>query len=91
MKRESGRRVFVSIFLISATLLLLYSANSINDGDREKEFVFLSNLPLKNILSDEATLNVSAKHQVFLIETHMDKERELTNARQACTVESAGI
>lgn len=90
MKREGGRIILLSIFLIFATLLLLYSVNTINDGEREKEFVFLSNLPLKNIMSDEAILNVSAKHQVFLIETHMEKDRELTNSRQACTVESAG-
>lgn len=56
-----------------------------------QKLVSVLKLPLKNIMSDEAQLKVSSKRQIFLIEAHMNKERSLENARQACSVESAGI
>jgi hypothetical protein len=50
------------------------------------------NFSLQNILSDEEVLKVSSNNQIFFIETKMESEkiRNLTNARQACSVESAG-
>lgn len=65
-------------------LILIYQKN-----EDECE-AFQTYFPLKNVLSDESSLNVSKSRQIFLLETHMEKERILTNPRQACTVESAG-
>jgi hypothetical protein len=90
MKLDSGRRNFLILLLITVIFLFIYQTNVDEEEKESKEFFPVFSFPLKNILSDEATLNVSASHQVFLIETHMNKERSLTNPRQACTVESAG-
>lgn len=90
MKLDSGRRNFLVILFLTVICLFIYQTN-INDEEKENKEIFpVYSFPLKNILDDEATLNVSASHQIFLIETHLDKERILSKPRQACTVESAG-
>lgn len=90
MKLESRMRIVLiscgAIFLICT---LVYSRNGSYDL-KKKEIVPDCSFPLKNILSDEETLKVSANKQFFFLETHMEKERNLTDARQACSVESAG-
>jgi hypothetical protein len=85
---NKARKAFYFILLATIIFIFLYHGNHINK--RNKELLTILNLPLKNILSDDATLKVSSKHQIFLIEAHMNKERSLDNARQACSVESAG-
>ena len=93
-KFERGRNKY--LFLISITLIcnfIYFLTGKENEEKLEvpeveipKNFIF----PLRNILMDEKSLNISAHRQIFLIETHLEKERNLTNPRQACTVESAG-
>lgn len=47
-------------------------------------------IPLKNIMDDEAVLNVSSQSQIFFVDTHLDRKRKIKSSRQACSVESAG-
>jgi hypothetical protein len=88
MNLNGCRKFFLVLLLISGTLIFICQQNVLDENDDES-FPSIY-FPLKNILSDEATLNVSGSRQIFLLETHMDKERILSNPRQACTVESAG-
>jgi hypothetical protein len=69
---------------------LNYLRNLKNDKSSNRETFPTFNFSLKNILSDEEILKVSSNRQIFLIETHMDRDKKLSNARQACTVEAAG-
>lgn len=84
--------IFFNAFLIHKTYVnhhhQWFAENEIVATEAEEyKFNFIYNL--KNILDDEATLNVS-KRQVFFIESHLEKERSLTSAKQACSVESVG-
>lgn len=46
---------------------------------------------LQNILTEsDVSLNNEKIKKIFFVETHLNKDRELTNARQACSVETAG-
>lgn len=45
---------------------------------------------LEDILNDEQKIMKTNGNQIFFIETHLDEFRDLKNARQACSVESAG-
>lgn len=82
---SKGRKVFYFTLLVSIIFIFIYHNNS-----KQNELVKVLNIPLKNILSDDNILKVSSQRQIFLIEAHMNKERSLDNARQACSVESAG-
>ncbi|XP_070507561.1 lactosylceramide 4-alpha-galactosyltransferase-like [Chironomus tepperi] len=44
---------------------------------------------INNIMGDEAKLLSSNSSQIFFLETHLEGRRNLTNARQACSVEAA--
>lgn len=92
MKIESGRtrRIFLILLAVSVIFLLVYQTAVDEEVHMHEESLPALSFPLKNIMDDEATLNVSANRQVFLIETHMENERVLSKPRQACTVESAG-
>lgn len=91
MNLKYCRRVFFGLIIVILIFIFTFQESvTIAENDLIENFLSLS-YPLKNILSDEANLNVSATRQIFLLETHMNKERYLENPRQACTVESAGL
>lgn len=91
MKADSRQKLLTIVFLASLiTFVFFYRSSNKSEKCLDNEIFPVFGLPLKNILDDEENLNVSASHQIFLIETHMNKERILSSARQACTVESAG-
>lgn len=91
MNSEGIGKILLAFF--SLFLFFYFLNNNINESGNNLRSLDVTpnfSIPLKNILSDEKVLKVSARRQIFLIETHMDKERSLNNSRQACTVESAG-
>lgn len=87
MRVKRYRAFILALFSLFLILICILQKSR---KEEENEFLPSVYFPLKNILSDEAVLNVSASHQIFLIETHMEKERVLDKPRQACAVESAG-
>ena len=63
-----------------------------NNEDIPPQEIFIDGrFELKNILSDEGKLLKSNGSQIFFIETHLDELRDVKNAKQACSVESAGL
>lgn len=66
--------------------------NSVDEKNQDTLNKFLSakTLKLGNILDDDEILKSDMFKKVFLIESHMNEMRVLDNARQACSVESAG-
>jgi hypothetical protein len=47
-------------------------------------------IKLKNLKSDVEFLTNKNSKKIFFIETHLDSVRRIDNARQACSIESAG-
>ena len=53
--------------------------------------IVMTHFPLENILvNDDVALRSENIRKIFFIESHTESERDLKNARQACSVESAG-
>ncbi len=97
MKFARWQNTFLKFLLISVAFItfLIYNFHIKNYIERVKSFNLdipqSVDFQLKNILIDEEKLKISSKNQIFLIETHMEKERIISNPRQACSVESAGM
>jgi hypothetical protein len=99
MQHKLTRSFFIAI--IALVLLLTISFDSIfldkyddeyneYNGEEATEIPEMQRIKIKNLLDDEEKLKMSWKHQIFFIESHMEQLRNLTNPRQACSVESAG-
>lgn len=84
---------FLALLSFSVIIFVLkYQINSnfLNLETPVSKRLHLGRFLLENILRDEQKILKSNGNQVFFIETHLDEFRELKNARQACSVESAG-
>lgn len=74
----------ISIGLIVISLMLFLT-------QRKAQTCHEFSISIENILKSEESLRNISKNKIFFLETHMDKERSLTDYGQACSVESAAV
>lgn len=75
------------LIIFTSLIILIYLYT---DCKENVENGFMLNFPLTNILKIEWKVK-SSYQRIFFLETHMEKERDLSDPRQACSVESAAL
>lgn len=90
MSRVRQVLIILLVLLASIYLIMKLSGGKNEEIILPQECIIDGKFELKNILKDEEKLLKSDGKQIFFIESHLEEQRELKNAKKACSIESAG-